>query len=192
MKRNQPFQIVPWILLMTGFAIQGCGVITDYSPTQTPSATFAPLTISPPTRTEEACGFVWAYKDLPDLSKLIQKKLREYQTGANARAQAFGEDCVYSSGKSEFHALETDFYVTLRVDDLKDEDELGDWISRIMPELVIIPRDKLMGPQEGFCEFKFTKNVNEFVIVRVPLEKFRTEANRLKGAELYRLFSVKP
>ena len=110
----------------------------------------------------------------------------------NARAQAFGEDCVYSNGESEFHALETDFYVTLMVDDLSDEDELGDWISRIMPELEKIPRDKLMGPQEGFCEFKFTQNDDEFVIVRVPLDKYRTEANRLKGAELYRLFSEKP
>ena len=192
MKQNWIPRFIPWIIFLTGFVIQECSVIPDYIRTQIPSATFTPLVNPPSTATEDVCGFVWAYKDLPDLSKLFQKKVQAYQLDANARAQAFGEDCVYSNGESEFHALETDFYVTLMVDDLSDEDELGDWISRIMPELEKIPRDKLMGPQEGFCEFKFTQNDDEFVIVRVPLDKYRTEANRLKGAELYRLFSEKP
>jgi hypothetical protein len=43
---------------------------------------------------------------MPDLSKLIQKG-----TGISTSecpGTGFGEDYVYSSGKSEFHALETD------------------------------------------------------------------------------------
>jgi hypothetical protein len=192
MNRNLMFRTITWIFLITGLVIQACRGIPESVTTITPSATLSPSAITPSNGTQEACGFVWAYKDLADLSNFVQDTVQALQPKAKARAQAFGEDCVYSNGKSEFHALETDFYVTLMVDDLLDEDELGNWITRIMPEIIRIPQDKLLGPKEGFCEFKFTDNTNEVVIVRVPLEQFRMQGNGLEGAELYRLFGKKP
>jgi hypothetical protein len=104
-----------------------------------------PPTISP---TFEGCGYQWAYEDSPKLSCGFQQWIQEFQPEAQANAYVFGEDCIYADGHSTFSALETDFNITLQVNDLSDEADLGGWIMGVMQVIKDIP-EKIVGPRPG-------------------------------------------
>ncbi|MGA7193736.1 MAG: hypothetical protein WBW94_08905, partial [Anaerolineales bacterium] len=108
------------------------------------------------TSTIEPCAFVEATQNLPDLSTQIDAAIKQLQPDASGRAEALGENCVYaSSGQSTFSAMETDFYFTIDVQDLKDDNELGTWIVNVMKIINALPPDSISGHQAGFVEFTF-------------------------------------
>ena len=65
--------------------------------------------VSSPPVVDQACGYQWAYEDMPELSKQLQEEITTLAAEARAWATAFGEDCVYADGRREFGAIETDF-----------------------------------------------------------------------------------
>ncbi len=152
----------------------------------------APGTDSPTAPpTYEGCAYVWAYEDLPEISEAFDAAVHELIPGASGRAQAFGENCVYGDGHADFGAMETDFYVSLKAKDLHDETALGDQMAQIMMMVLQrFPRANLPGGQDGFVEFAFSAGETDTLIVRVPIHTYRTEAQSLTGAELFRMFSV--
>src|SRR5271157_5628556 len=118
--------LVLGILLLTACASTG--------QVQTTIPSVAPVATQPPiTPTIEPCAFVEATQNLPDLSAQVDKAMKELQSDASGRAEVYGENCVYaSSGQSTFSAMETDFYITVNVKSLKDDNELGSWIFSSM------------------------------------------------------------
>jgi hypothetical protein len=136
----------------------------------------------------EGCGFVWAYHDEPELTEKLDTSVKFLNPEADANAVLFGEDCVYADGRSTFGVMETDFYIHLPMNDLENEEELGNWMAEVMPVITQIPRGEIPGGRYGFVEFRFDKNGAEFVIVRVPIQEYLAEAQGKTGAELYRLF----
>lgn len=148
--------------------------------------------ISPPPAVDEPCGYQWAYKELPELSSRLQEEIKIIHPEATARATAFGEDCVYADGRADFLAMETDFHVALPAADLTDLESLGDQMAQVMPVVEAMPPDLLVGPQAGFVEFRFTKNEEEFLIVRVPLQQYRDAAAGKTGEQLFRMFYIEP
>jgi hypothetical protein len=149
-------------------------------PTDTPIATPA----------YEGCGYMWAYHDSPELTEQINTAIRGFNPDATARAELFGEDCVYADGTSTFGAMETDFYVQLPVDNLTDEEAFGNWIAQAMPVVVQIPKEEIEG-NYGFVEFTFIKSDTERIVVRVPISTYLTDAEK-SGAELFRFFYIPP
>src|SRR5208337_4299561 len=100
--------------------------------------------------------FVEATQNLPDLSVQVDNAIKQLQPDASGRAEAYGENCVYaSSGQSTFSAMETDFYITVNVESLKDDNELGSWVLSSMKIVKALPSDAIAGPQAGFVEFTF-------------------------------------
>lgn len=140
----------------------------------------------------EGCYFVWATHDLPDLSTLVQQSAQSLQTQAQARAQAYGEDCVYDNGHADFSVLETDYYISLQVQDLNDEDFMGDWIAQVMTLIDQPPQEQIPGGQPGFVEFRFSKTETDYINVRVPIDRYRKESQGMLGVELFRLFMPAP
>jgi hypothetical protein len=86
--------------------------------------------------------------------------------------------------------METDFHVNLPVDDLANEEALGNAMAQVLPIIVNIPREEIQG-KYGFVEFWFEKNETEHVVVRVPIQKYIDEAQGKTGTELFRMFSAK-
>jgi hypothetical protein len=84
--------------------------------------------------------------------------------------------------------METDFYVRSPVDNLTDEEALGNWVAQVMPIVIKIPREEIQG-NYGFVEFS---NTDGQVFIRVPIQKHMNEAQGKTGTELFRLFSVVP
>jgi hypothetical protein len=57
-----------------------------------------------------------------------------------------------------FAAMETDFNVTLTVNDLTNEAELGEWIVKVMQVIEDIPQEQIVGPQPGRVSIMFQSN----------------------------------
>lgn len=89
----------------------------------TPTATFPPsATPGTASGTSTPCPFMWARKDLPEITQLAQIALQygyvsNFRNGIDSvRVEAYGESACAS-----FMAMTTDFYLRLETDDLSDE-----------------------------------------------------------------------
>ena len=94
------------------------------------------------------CGYQWAQKALPELSKSFEQSIQALQAEAQANVFAFGEDCIYEDGSSIFIPMETDFNIMLQGGNLSDE-AVGEWIVRVMQIIDSIPPDQIVGPRPG-------------------------------------------
>ena len=151
--------------------------------TQTPPTLPATLT-PPPSSGNGNCGYQWAQKDLPELSGEFQQAIQELQPEAKANAFAFGEDCVYADGRAVFSAMETDFNVTLQVNDLSNEADLGEWIVKVMQVIENIPPEKIAGLRPGRVSMDFQTG-SEQNFVNFYIDKYQVLPAGLSNAEIY-------
>jgi hypothetical protein len=163
--------------------------ISEFLVVESVSAPMPQVTITVDTNGQ--CAYTWAYHNAPELTEKLSAAFLAIDPVINVRAEYYGEDCVYSDGRSTFSALETDFYIRKPVNDLTNEDALGNWISQAMKIVTKIPREQIQG-NYGFVEFWFEKSDNEQTIVRVPIQQYKEEAQDKKGTELFQLFFKKP
>ena len=147
--------------------------------------------VKPSPAAQGNCAYQWAYKDAPELTKFIDDAVKALNQEASARAQYYGEDCVYADGTSTFSAMETDFYIRLPVDDLSQEEDFGNWVAQVMEIAIQIPREELSG-NYGFVEFWFEKSETEYITFRVPIQQYIDKARGESGVELFQLFYSQP
>ena len=153
--------------------------ISTPAPSMPPSAT--PPAVTP---TVEQCAYVWAYQGLPDLSAQIDQAIKQIQSDASGRAEAYGENCVYtSSGQATFSAMETDFYFAINVKDLKDDNELGTWIINMMKIVEALPSSAMAGPQAGFVEFTF-KVKDDQKSLRVQISIYKSLPENINATDI--------
>ncbi len=196
MKLNRNWIIVLILAATAGFiALQNrvapapVDVIETPSITSTSTITFTDTpTVTP---AYEGCAYMWAYHDAPELTQKIDSAIRAIDPAASANVNLFGEDCIFADGHSTFGAMETDFYVHLPVNDLANEEVFGNWMAQVLPLIAQIPREEIQGSY-GFVEFWFEKTSTEKVVVRVPIQQYKNEAQGKTGAELFRMFFVTP
>ena len=131
-------------------------------PSITRAASALPATAIPANPQE--CGYQWAYEDLPELSSNFQQSIQVLQPEAPANAYAFGENCIHTDGSITFLAKETDFNITLQVDDLSNESDLGGWSVKVMQIIENIPQEQIVGPQAGLVTIIFQSDSDQKVI----------------------------
>jgi hypothetical protein len=167
------------VLILSACAFSLRSFISSLTQTMTPTP---PATITP---TYEGCYYIWANQSLPEITEKLNAAIRELQSTASANASAFGENCVYADGHSTFGAMETDFYVQLSIESRSKEERMGTWIAQVMPLI-----DQLTGVPGGlgFVEFSFQDNQPSPLVVRVPILQYKSKAQGLSGAELFRWF----
>ena len=111
------------------------------------------------------CGYQWTNQDLPELSSSFQQSIQALQPEAQASAYAFGENCIRVDGSiASFTAAETDFNVTLHVDDLANQSVLGRWIIQVMQVIEGIPAEQIAGPRPGRISIVFQSSTAQRVI----------------------------
>jgi hypothetical protein len=136
------------------------------------------------------CGYQWANQDLPELSGRFQKSILALQPEAQANAYAFGENCMLADGTiGGFSAMETDFNVTLQVNDLTDESELGEWIVKVMQVIENIPEDQIVGPQPGRVSMVFQSNGDQ-QILNFYVNQYQALPSGLSNSEIYQALKV--
>jgi hypothetical protein len=142
--------------------------------------------------TEPFCAYTWATKDAPELTKQFDSAVKALHPEATATVYFFGEDCNYMDGTPPtFGVMETDFTVRLPVDDFSDEEAFGNWIAQVMDAALQLPEEEIQG-KYGFVEFWFEQSETEHITFRVPISQYQTEAQGKTGAELFRMYYLKP
>lgn len=132
------------------------------------------------------CGYQWAYRDLPELSHSFQQSIQALQPEAQASAFAFGENCILSDGSiAGFTAMETDFNLTLQVNNLADEAELGGWIVKVMQVIAQIPPEQIVGPRPGRVAMIFQSGSDQKAL-QFYIDQFQGLPAGLESAEIYR------
>jgi hypothetical protein len=146
------------------------------------------ITAAPPN--PQDCGYQWANQDLPELSNIFQESIQELQPEAQANAYAFGENCMLADGSiGGFSAMETDFNVTLQVNDLTNESILGEWIVKIMQVIENIPQDQIVGPQPGRVSLIFQSNGDQKV-VNFYVNQYQALPAGLSSSEIYQALQI--
>ena len=196
MKRSRNWIIGIVLTTAAGiFALQNGLAPTSVSATVTStSINGSPLSITEmPTLspTYEGCSFNWANHDAPELTKKLDAMVRSLNLDARANVSLYGEDCVYGDGHSTFSTMETDFYIHLPVDDLRDEEVFGKWMAKVLPLIIKIPHEEIQG-NYGFVEFWFEKTETKKVVVRVPIQQYIDKSQGMAGSELLHLFYTSP
>lgn len=133
------------------------------------------------------CAYQWDYQDAPELTVTFDNAVKEINPQADGRAQLFGERCG-----ADFLVMETDLYVRLPAPDLTQTEDFGNFVAQVLEHVLNLPRESLPGPKDGFVEFTFAQNDAERVILRVPVQQYREQAQGKTGAELFELFAVPP
>ncbi len=146
----------------------------------------------PVTPTVEGCAYMWGSQDMPALSQQFNARLMKLGDAVTGVAYAYGENCVYANGFESFSAKETDFRVGVKVETIRDEGTMGEWISKVMTVVLKLPADQLQGPQSGRVDFAFKEPDPQELFVTVPIDKYRSQAGNLHGAALLHLFYPNP
>jgi hypothetical protein len=131
------------------------------------------------------CGYQWAYQDLPELSSRFQQSVQALQAEAKANAYVFGENCIRPDGSiASFLARETDFNITLQVEDLNNETELGAWIVKVMEIITALPPEQIVGPLPGTVFLIFQSSSGQTAI-NFGIEQFQNLPANLSEAEIF-------
>jgi hypothetical protein len=138
-----------------------------------------------PTTEPYSCGYQWAYQDLPELSSDFLTSLQTLQPEAQGNAFAFGENCLRADGSVDrFVLMETDFNITLQVNNTLDVSELGGWIVKVMQVIEDIPDDHIIGPRPGRVSLGFQSNSGQAHIT-FYIDQYRALSPGLSNADIY-------
>jgi hypothetical protein len=141
------------------------------------------ITSAPPN--PQDCGYQWAYQDLPELSSSFQGSIQALQAEAQAHAYAFGENCIRSDGSiAGFSAMETDFNITLQVNDVENQSELGEWITKVMQVIAAIPPEQIVGPRPGRVSIIFESGTDQ-KIIHFYVDQYQALPIGLNNAEIF-------
>jgi len=149
------------------------------------------LTDTPPrpseTPTIGPCGFVWATQSLPELSKQLLARLNEAGLPVvAARAEAYGENCLYSDGTlAYFAAMQTDYRITLEVETLADAESLGNLLEQTLQVIDGFPVTETPGPNPGYIGITFQADqaVENLWFQQTQSDALRAQG--LSGEQLY-------
>lgn len=102
------------------------------------------------------CVFNWARQDLPDVTNIVQTALNDAGIAfVTARAEAYGENCIRQDQTiSYFAAMTTDFYLTIPLNSLADEERLGQVVAATYAMLTAIPEESLPA-RLGYLDITF-------------------------------------
>jgi len=133
-------------ILLSVLLLVACTVLQSIPDTRTAPAT------------SQNCIFAWATQPLPDLTAKVQAAINAAGlTGVSASAEAYGENCNDSQTNKLIHfsTLETDFFITVKIANLTDKDNLGNLLEKILAVLDSFPPGKIPGPQAGKVNISF-------------------------------------
>lgn len=150
-------------------------ILTDTSPRPSETPTVGP------------CGFVWASQGLPELSAQLLKRLNEAGLPVTAaRAEAYGENCIYSDGAlAYFAAMQTDYHITLAVETLADAESLGSLLEQTLEIIDGFPVGETPGPNPGYIGITFQagETVENLWFQQTQSDSLRAQG--LSGEQLY-------
>ena len=161
--------------------------------TVVPDEAPAPQTVGP-TQDYEAveCAYMWANNPLPELSDDFNKILKDMQPQASGYAEAYGENCIDNEGNIvHFLPMETDFHVTLKVNNLEDKQALGELIEQVLAVVAKFPKEETPGPQPGYVGITFEAPTDELRLWFTQMDAETAIESGAKGEALFNALQPK-
>jgi hypothetical protein len=152
-----------------------------------PSDTPLPPTIVP-------CAFVWANKDLPDETAIVQEALKTAGLGdVEAALSAYGENCLdtFSDTIVRFAAKQTDFFFSIPVNDLTNRAEMGDLAAKILRVAAQFPPGTVPGTNPGYVALVYSNGRDEVRLWFLVEDGMRALKNSTNGEALFDSLSPK-
>jgi hypothetical protein len=138
------------------------------------------------------CGYAWAHQSLADLSKEFEQALKETLPQSSGYAEAYGENCLNNQGEvMRFLAMETDFYVTLKVENIGDKQALGELTEQVLVVVTDFPVEETPGPQPGYVGITFKASGDEMRLWFTQTNAETALENGLRGEELFNALQTK-
>jgi hypothetical protein len=130
---------------------------------------------------------MWSTQALPELSAEVQLAMQaSVHPQAAVRAEAYGEDCVAPDGtRLGFSAMETDYRITLPVDDLEDREVLGSLAEAVLKSLGGFPVGSTPGPNPGYVGIRYVAGEQELNLWFQRKEGEALLEQGLKGEDLF-------
>lgn len=180
-KKSQPSWKI--ILTLALFSVLTCACAQTIPAPETPQ----PIPTASVTPDPGPCGYQWASQSLPELSDQLLASLKK--TGlpvTAARAEAYGENCLYSDGSlASFSAMETDYHITLAPAALDNPASLGALLEQTLSVIDEFPVSQTPGPNPGYIGITFQAGdqVQNLWFERRKAEELRSQG--LSGEKLF-------
>jgi hypothetical protein len=183
---------IPIIFLLVACNFPRTGVSVQ-PPSETITESGTQQTVEPTQGYESTeCGFMWASNPLPELSGDFDKALKEVQPQASGYAEAYGENCIDNEGNVvRFLTMETDFHVTIKVNDLQDRQVLGKLIEQVLAVVAKYPPEDTPGLQPGYVGITFESPTDELRLWFTQTDGETAIENGLRGEELLNALQTK-
>lgn len=158
--------------------------------TPVPSSTPVPSPTSVPTFTPTPipCAFAWVNQPLEEETARLQDVLvKSGWSTVEGLLMAYGENCLDVSTNQvvRFTPLQTDFYFTVPVASIENQDELGFWVERLLQVAEQLPQNELPGMTRGYMSILFDNGQNQ-VRLWFPIEEgIKALENGLRGNALF-------
>lgn len=143
-----------------------------------------------PAPSDLPCAYVWGSQELPDVARAVEESMRDVglPEDIEVNASASGENCIDpETGSSvRFLAMQTDFTISIPVDSVDNDQELGEWIEEMLPVFSRFPSGEVPGPSLGRVQIRFLGKSAEKSL-SFPLENGQALLrDGLRGSALYR------
>jgi hypothetical protein len=168
-------------------SLLACALPRPVLRSQPPPPTKTPIGTITVTTSYMECGWNWATQALPELSAEVQSALQAAGLeGVTARAEAYGENCFDpESGEVRYFAtMETDFRVTVEVENLTDRAALGRIAEQVLTVLDGFPPGATPGSNPGYIGIRIVAGNDEFNLWFTVTDGEAARALGLQGAEL--------
>jgi hypothetical protein len=156
-------------------------------PVRSQPAISNPVPETPTTGTGSTdCGWEWATQPLSYLSTQVKTALEKSGlTGVTVAAEAYGENCLTSAGMVDhFATMETDFRITIQVASLKDREELGTLLEKVLDIIDSFPLGVVPGPNSGYIGLDFQAAAEELRLWFKVVDGEKARSLGLHGAVL--------
>lgn len=180
------------LVMFIGLLLSGCSAPQwpFSSPTNTPGlvATLTPLPTETDTPATVNCAYVWSNRSLPEVTSQLNQAFRTSGLAeVEGEATAYGEDCFDSETNQvvQFLAVQTDFFVSVQVDQIEDPQELGEWVEKIMRVLRDFPPGQVPGLNPGYVGMTFTAGSQTANLWFRRSEADQLLQEGLRGSSLY-------
>jgi hypothetical protein len=85
--------------------------------------------------------------------------------------------------------METDFNVTLQVNDVSDESVLGEWIVKTMEVIENIPAEQIVGPRPGRVSIAYQSGSDQ-KIINFYINQYQDLPSGLSNSEIFQALQV--
>jgi hypothetical protein len=175
------------LLLLVLLAACGQGISSQSITSSPGTETTLPSTLTPSAASGQSCYYNWATQFLSDLSARIQKDIDDSGLkGVTASANAYGENCydINTNQVVSFASMETDIQVTAQVKSIKDTDDLGGLLERILAILEGLPTQSLSAGHLGYIGITYQAGAASMRLWFMDQDARAARERGLHGADL--------